>query len=395
MDSPQSSNLISEMDQIIKVILLPLLLFYCCSDKSINHVSIIPQPVQLTTEKGAYILNENTVISHSSDLKGKADQLADLLRPATGFKLDFSENKMHGNTILLTLNNELKHLGEEGYELKVDKEGISISAYSNTGVFYGIQTLRQLLPPQIETSTKVTGNLQWEVPCLRIVDQPRFSWRGLMMDCSRTFWRVDYLKKMIDVMSLYKMNTLHLHLTDDQGWRLEIRKYPELTEIGARFPEKWKESKEREGFYSQEDIRDLIDYAADRNITIVPEIEMPGHTLAALATYPHLACTKGPFVIHPFFKGDGIHNEIYCAGNDEVFVFLENVLSEVVELFPSEYIHIGGDEAPKQSWKDCTKCQARIRNEGLKDEHELQSWFIRRIENYLNEHGKQLIGWMK
>lgn len=378
---------------LILFFLTGFLLSFGCKETELRRPSIIPQPVELSVGKGVFVLNDETTIYHSPSLKAKADQLAETLRPATGFDLELAIDQSRKNSIHLILDNELKRLGEEGYELEVGEGKISISASTEMGIFYGIQTLRQLLPAQVESDSKVAGSISWDVPCLKIQDQPRFSWRGLMIDCSRTFWSIDYLKKVIDRMALYKMNVLHLHLTDDQGWRLEIKKYPELTEIGARFPEKWNEPKEREGFYSQEEMRGLIEYAANRNITIVPEIEMPGHCLAVLATYPDLACIDGPFEIHPFFKGDGIHNEILCAGNDDVFVLMEDVLSEVAELFPSKYIHIGGDEAPKQNWEACKKCQARIREEGLQDEHELQSWFVRRIEKYLNEHGKQLIGW--
>jgi hexosaminidase len=214
-----------------------------------------------------------------------------------------------------------------------------------------------------------------------------------MLDCSRTFQSLDYLEKTIDRMAFYKMNILHLHLTDDQGWRLQIKKYPELTGEGARFPEHWKEPASHEGLYTQDQMKELVAYAGARNITIVPEIEMPGHSLAALACYPELSCTGGPFEIHPFLKGPSIHKDIFCAGKEETFRFLEDVLDEVVMIFPSKFIHIGGDEAPKARWKECASCQARIKAEGLKDEHELQSWFIRRIASYVESKGRRIIGW--
>jgi hexosaminidase len=214
-----------------------------------------------------------------------------------------------------------------------------------------------------------------------------------MLDCSRTFQSLEYLRKTIDRMAFYKMNVLHLHLTDDQGWRLEIESHPELTARGARFPDHWNEPPAHHGYYTQEEMRELIRYAADRQITIVPEIEMPGHALAALAVYPRLSCSGGPFEIHPFFKGPHIHEDIFCAGNDDTFRFLEDVLGEVVDLFPSEVVHVGGDEAPKGRWKTCPKCQARIRAEDLEGEDELQSWFIERIGRFVESRGKRIIGW--
>ena len=214
-----------------------------------------------------------------------------------------------------------------------------------------------------------------------------------MIDYSRTFWNKRITKKYIDAMAFYKLNKLHMHLTDDQGWRIEIDKYPKLTEIASRFDTSYNEPKEREGFYSKSDMRELIAYAQERNIEIIPEIEMPGHSSEVFSVYPELSCKKDTTKIHPFTLGPGIHNEIFCAGNDETFLFLKNVLSEIIEIFPSKYIHIGGDEAPKQHWIECDKCQQRIKDEGLKDEHELQSWFINQIEKYLSANGKTLIGW--
>ena len=215
-----------------------------------------------------------------------------------------------------------------------------------------------------------------------------------MLDCSRTFQSVEYLKKTVDHLAFYKMNILHLHLTDDQGWRMEIKKHPELTRKGARFSPKYNEPESNQGFYTQTELRDLVKYAQLRGVTIVPEIEMPGHTLEVLVCRPDLSCTgKIPDDIFPFFKGSNITRDIFCAGNDDTFKFLEDVIDEVVDIFPSTFIHIGGDEAPKERWKACPKCQARIKAEGLKNEHELQSYFIRRVEKHINAKGRRLIGW--
>jgi len=358
-----------------------------------QSIAIIPQAVEINQTAGVFQINPKTKISCTKELNAKAEQLANLLKPATGYNFPISETNHKRNVISLSLDNNLNNLGKEGYKLEVQTKRVSITAASKTGILYGIQSLRQLLPATIEGNKTGKTNELWEIPCVSITDKPRFKWRGLMLDCSRTFWCVEYVKRTIRLMSLYKLNTLHMHLTDDQGWRIEIEKYPELTNKGARFPEKWNEPKEREGFYSKKDIKEIIDYATQHNVTIIPEIEMPGHTLAVLACYPELSCTGGPFEIHPFFKGPGVHKDIFCAGNEKTFEFLENVLSEVFEMFPSEYIHIGGDEAPKARWEVCNKCQARIKEEGLKDEHELQSWFIKRIEKYISAHGRKLIGW--
>lgn len=356
--------------------------------------SIIPHPkvVNRTSEK--FNLDKNTKISCPEDLKFRGKQLANLIEPATGNPAQLTgRNTKEKNVVNLSLDKRLQDLGNEGYKLSINGESIDISAYSDAGVYYGMQSLRQLLPDDIES--KNTVNTDWEIGGMSITDAPRFNWRGLMIDCSRTFWDKEYLKSIMDLMALYKMNVLHLHLTDDQGWRVEIKQYPELTQKGARFPEKYKESQDKDGYYTQEDIKELVAYGQDRNITIVPEIEMPGHSLAVLACYPELACIGmgDLFEIHTFFEGPPIHEEILCAGYDKVFVFLRNVLTEVMELFPSEYIHIGGDEAPKTAWKQCPRCQARIKNKGLKNEKELQSWFIKQIGKFINRHDRKMIGW--
>lgn len=362
------------------------------TNEATKPISIVPQPINLIQAAGSFQLNSKTKISCVGDLTFQAEQLVKLLKPATGFELAIENQNLKKNVISLTLDNALEKLGEEGYHLLAGPKRIKISAFTEKGIFYGIQSLRQLLSEEIE-SVDIVENQTWEIPCLSIQDNPRFKWRGLMLDCSRTFWNVDYVKRTIRLMSLYKLNVLHLHLTDDQGWRIAIDKYPELTQKGAQFPSKWKEPKERQGYYSKKDIREIVEYARQHNITVVPEIEMPGHSLEVLACYPELSCTGGPFEIHPFFKGPGIHKDILCAGNEQVFEFLEGVLSEVIEMFPGEYIHIGGDEAPKHRWEECEKCQARMKNEGLADEHELQSWFIKRIEAFINKKGRKIIGW--
>ncbi len=287
-------------------------------------------------------------------------------------------------TVRTTINKtRATRLGEEGYELTVTPEAVTIVAATERGAFYGRKTLDQLGPPPI--------------PCLRIIDRPRFSWRGMHLDVGRHFFPVQQIKRYLDLLALHKLNTFHFHLTEDQGWRIAIKKYPRLTKIGSRraetplpaTPDRG-DGKPYGGFYTQKEIREIVAYAAARHITVVPEIEMPGHSLAALAAYPELSCTGGPFAVRTKW---GIEPDVYCAGNDRVFTFLEDVLDEALGLFPSEFIHIGGDECPKDRWQQCPKCQARIRAEGLKNEHGLQSSFIRRIEKFLNARGRRLIGW--
>ncbi|CAN5175343.1 hypothetical protein BH18CHL2_BH18CHL2_00970 [soil metagenome] len=277
--------------------------------------------------------------------------------------------------------------GDEAYSLTVGSDGIEIAARAPRGVFYGVQTLRQLL---------AASPL---VPALRIEDAPRFRYRGLHLDVGRHFFPVEFIKKFIDVMATFKLNTFHWHLTEDQGWRLEIRRYPELTRVGAwrketivghaRRGPKGYDGTPHGGFYTQDEAREVVAYARERQVTVLPEIEMPGHCRAALAAYPELACTPGPFEVQTTW---GISEDVFCP-SEETFAFLENVLREVMEVFPSEFIHIGGDEAPKARWKASPVAQEVIAREGLRDEDELQSWFIRRIEGFLNANSRRLLGW--
>ena len=370
---------------LLALVFLPFTLF--CQD-----LNIIPYPVKAEKHEGFFELKSTTVIIYEDNLFLRAKQLKESLESATGFNIKTGQVNNKTDQIVLRINEELDHLGNEGYVIEVNQNKIQIEAFHSKGIFWALQTLLQLLPSDILRDAKV-DNVKWYIPSCTIEDSPRFAWRGLMIDYSRTFWNKRITKKYIDAMAFYKLNKLHMHLTDDQGWRIEIDKYPKLTEIASRFDTSYNEPKEREGFYSKSDMRELIAYAQERNIDIIPEIEMPGHSSEVFSVYPELSCKKDTTKIHPFTLGPGIHNEIFCAGNDETFLFIKNVLSEIIEIFPSKYIHIGGDEAPKQHWMECDKCQQRIKDEGLKDEHELQSWFINQIEKYLSANGKTLIGW--
>ncbi|MCK5851678.1 beta-N-acetylhexosaminidase [bacterium] len=370
---------------------------------------IIPQPQKIEFKEGNFILNENTVISVSDKTMSIGEYLATELRLSTGLPLSIEICDSDTNQILLSLVEDNK-LEDEGYELVSTTDGIKITAQTPAGLFYGCQSLRQLLPPEnfSKHAKKVAGdgdppsktnegapfstsssaiNMEWNVPCVSITDKPRFKWRGMMLDPCRHFWDIDFVKKLINLMALHKMNIFHWHFTEDQGWRIEIKKYPKLTEIGA-----WRneDGKKYGGFYTQEQIRDVVKYAADRFITIVPEIELPGHSGAAISAYPELSCSGKPTEVPITW---GVFENVYCAGNENTFTFLEDVISEVMDLFPGKYFHIGGDECPKANWKKCPKCQERIKNENLKNEDELQSYFIKRMENFINKNGKQLIGW--
>lgn len=286
-------------------------------------------------------------------------------------------------------------LGNEGYRLEVKPNAVIIKANSDTGFFYALQTFIQLMPAQNFFVDNAKAKIP--IPCCEIMDVPRFKYRGMHLDVSRHFFPVSFIKNYIELLSMHKMNTFHWHLTDDQGWRIEIKKYPKLTEVGSRRKESMVgfyddhafDGKTYEGFYTQEQIKEVLAFAAAHNVTVIPEIEMPGHALAALTAYPEYSCTGGSFEVATQW---GVFDDVFCP-TDQTFQFLEDVLTEVAALFPSTYIHIGGDECPKTRWKNCPKCQQLMKDEGLVDEHELQSYFIKRIEKFLNEKGKKIIGW--
>jgi hexosaminidase len=365
----------------------------------LHEIQIIPKPGKVIRSAGVFELKASTRILVSNRTKAVGDYLQGLFHPATGYPLTVEQTPVSEaipDSILLTTAEADPSLGEEGYTLTVSPTVVVIRAPAAAGVFHGLQTLRQLLPPQIGSSEKVSG-VQWTVPALTIEDQPRFQWRGMMLDVGRHLFPVPFIKRYIDLMALHKMNVFHWHLTEDQGWRIEIQKYPRLTQVGAwrtasPLPGEMTDTDDQPygGYYTQDQIREVVAYAASRFIQVVPEIEVPGHALAALASYPELGCTGGPYAV---WTNWGIQKDVFCAGNEAVFTFLENVLEEVLDLFPSKFIHIGGDECPKDRWKTCPKCQAAIRDHGLKDEAQLQSYVIQRIEKYLNSHGRRMIGW--
>ena len=360
-----------------------------------SAISLFPRPQSIETNEGSFTLQADTaIVARDKDL---GEMLANYLRPATGFPFPVEGigDAVDGENVIRLL--EAQDLASpEAYRLTVTSANVVLSASARAGFGHGFQTLRQLLPPQILGVDRADG-IDWRIPALEICDAPAFGWRGLHLDVGRHMFPLAFIKKFIDLLAFHKFNTFHWHLTEDQGWRIEIKKYPKLTDIGAFRKETCLPSDRRKfdglaygGYYTQDQIREVVAYAGERGITVVPEIELPGHSLAALTAYPELGCVGKGYQVR---RSWGIDDNIYCAGNDDVFTFLKDVFSEVLELFPSEFIHIGGDEAPKKHWKRCPACQARIKAENLKDEDELQSWFVRQFDSWLGERGRRLIGW--
>lgn len=369
----------------------------CQSAQQEASYQIIPMPQEIVTAQGnPFILKSGVKILYpegNEKMQRNAQFLADYLKTATGKDFAIQAGTEGKNAILLSLGAEAEN--PESYQLKVAENGITITAPTEAGVFYGIQSLRKSLP--------IALNADIALPPVEINDAPRFGYRGAHFDISRHFFTIDEVKTYIDMMTLHNMNRLHWHITDDQGWRLEIKKYPKLTEVGSKRSETVigrnsgeYDGKPYGGFITQEQAKEIVDYAAERYVTVIPEIDLPGHMLAALTAYPELGCTGGPYEVWRIW---GVSEDVLCAGNDKVLKFLEDVYSELIEIFPSEYIHVGGDECPKTRWEKCPKCQARIKALGLKSdknhskEERLQSFVINHIEKFLNEHGRQIIGW--
>ena len=369
----------------------------CQSAQQEANYQIIPMPQEIVTAQGSpFILKSSVKILYpegNEKMQRNAKFLADYLKTATGKAFAIEAGTEGKNAIVLALGTENEN--PESYQMKVTGDGITITGPTEAGVFYGIQSLRKSLP--------VAVGADIAMPAVEINDAPRFGYRGAHFDTSRHFFTVDEIKTYIDMQALHNMNRLHWHITDDQGWRLEIKKYPKLTEIGANRTETVigrnsgeYDGKPYGGFYTQEQAKEIVDYAAERYITVVPEIDLPGHMQAALAAYPELGCTGGPYEV---WRQWGVSEDVLCAGNDQVLKFLEDVYGELIEIFPSPYIHVGGDECPKVRWEKCPKCQARIKALGLKSdqnhskEERLQSFVINHIEKFLNDHGRQIIGW--
>jgi hexosaminidase len=359
------------------------------TENSSSDVNVIPHPANVRHREGVFNFGPLTPIIV---LRGTDEATAAARYLQEKLQLKMSSDAVAVKIPAIVFGHADSDRGAEGYELDITEKNITILASARAGWFYGVQTLLQLLPVNSTTST---------IACVKIVDRPRFKWRGLMLDVVRHMMPVDGILRLLDNMAAHKLNTFHWHLTDDHGWRIPSNRFPLLTEIGA-----WRigipgplplpghnstsEKVRYGGYYTHEDIREIVNYANERNIRVVPEIEMPGHAMAALSAYPELSCTGGPFTLPDHL---GIFKDVYCAGNEATFDFLEQVIEEIIPYFPGEYFHVGGDECPKDRWRACPKCQRRIREEGLKNENELQSYFMQRIQAFLSKHGKRMIGW--
>ena len=385
------------------IFIISCLLAFSCSNKYKDvknteaDYQIIPKPNKLSIENGRFLVSANTKIIYTFSLSNEAAYLSEMLSTVSGINitLDSSSKDAAGN-IKLILDEQIDNA--EGYRLSVKYDQVVIAGKTSAGVFYGIQSLRQLLPAEIETTNSIT---ELTIPAVEISDRPRYKYRGMHLDVGRNFFPAESVKDYIDLIAMHKMNTFHWHLTEDQGWRIEIKKYPKLTEVGGfrkgtaiglagtRNAPYTYDDVPYGGFYTQEEIKEVVAYAAARHITVIPEIELPGHSLAALTAYPQFGNTGGPYEVA---KRWGIFKEVY-APTEETFQFLEDVLTEVMALFPSKYIHIGGDEVLKDEWEESAYAQELIKKEGLGDEHGLQSYFIRRIEKFLKSKGRNIIGW--
>jgi hexosaminidase len=383
---------------LIPILLMAASLFAPRARADVPSIAVIPQPGAVQPGAGAFTISPATRIAVDAASESAGRMLASWLQPATGFAPNVARGSASDGAIHLAIDPSLARLGEEGYALEVTPKRVTVRGGGAAGVFYGAQTLRQLLPAAVFASTPQEG-VAWSVPAVRIEDQPRFPWRGAMLDVSRHFMPKEHVLRFIDLLALHKLNTFHWHLTDDQGWRIEIKKYPRLTEVGAwrketrlgheRRNPKGFDKKLHGGFYTQDEIREVVEYARQRHITVVPEIEMPGHAQAAIAAYPELGVTGQQLEVWPRW---GINANIFNP-SEKTILFLQDVLTEVLQLFPSRFIHIGGDEAIKDQWKASPEVQARIKELGLADEHEMQSWFVRRMDTFLAERGRRLIGW--
>ncbi len=381
----------------MRKLLLIFLCFGCFAyGQKDNVLAIIPQPTKMEVKEGSFKITSNTMIYAPSlqQMDYAITYFNSKIKKANGFELKRTQDKSKAKIIIESVTD--REIGEEGYSIDITTKGISIKSNSAKGVFYAFGTILQMLPAEIE---KVNSNVALDIPCVSITDVPRFQYRGMHLDVARHFMPIEFVKRYIEMIARYKMNVFEWHLTEDQGWRIEIKKYPKLTEMGA-----WRDStlighaarsnqykKERHGgFYTQEQIKEIVKFAAKHFVTIVPEIEMPGHATAATYAYPEYSCSG---IVAGVTATWGIFPDVFCAGDEKTYNFLQDILDEVLALFPSKMIHIGGDECPKDAWKTCPKCQAKIKGEGLQNEAELQTYFTNKMEKYLTSKGRITLGW--
>ena len=403
---------------LMKNIIVIVLLFNCSIVFGQNSLNLVPAPAEIKMGKGTFSVNwKSVIVLEGSNLEKTAALLNEYLQMQAGFKLKIVKHYTGNNAIRLNFD-RLDNKISGAYVLSIDNKGVYIAGDNENGVFYGIQTFMQFIP--LAVNSKQQANSGFNIPQLTIIDHPRFKYRGMHLDVGRHFFPISFVKKYIDYLAAFKFNIFHWHLTEDQGWRIEIKKYPEITKIGAwrngtiigRYPGKGNDNKPYGGFYTQAEIKEVVQYAKERYIDVIPEIEMPGHSSAAIAAYPWLSCFPAKPTEIPVKMSSqksmeqqkagkiklvqetwGVFDDVFCAGKDSTFKFLENVIDEVITLFPSKYFHLGADECPKAHWKLCPACQKRMKDNNLKDEHELQSWFVQRIEKYVNSKGKTMIGW--
>lgn len=365
---------------------LTVLILFFCGTVFAGQIDVTPKPGRVKPGRSFFILTEDTRILYEKGCDTEAAKLRSYLELATGYDIRSQSFVTEAaNTIALKIDKKLSSLGSEGYRLNVEKDKINIASSSNAGIFYGIQTLRQLLPVEIYSDS--IEKADWSVPCISIEDAPSYPWRGMMLDVSRYFFDLTYVKRYMELMAMHKLNVLHLHLVDDPGWRVQIDKYPELTEKGGF---RGKDADRYGGYYTKDEIRDMVKYATELHIEIIPEIELPAHCQSALVAYPWLGCNDKQFEMPTKCY---ISPEILCAGKESTYTFIEDVLSEVVELFPGKFIHIGGDEVKCDRWKGCDNCNKKLKSLGLKQHSELQVHMTHRIEKFLMSKKRRLLGW--
>jgi hexosaminidase len=377
---PKILNRILPTVTVVLLVLTMWSVLWCGVKGEADPIHLIPTPQHVTRMPGHFEISESTPIIAVSEANEAILLLNRMFRTAAGFELNFKHN---GTNPLIEFVRDNAIPNGEAYTLSISSDRITIGALDRAGYFYAVQTLIQLMPDEIVGKDRAK-NVSWKVPCVVIKDSPKYPWRGFMLDSGRQYQTPEFIRRYLDFLAMLKINVFHWHLTEGQGWRIEIKRYPKLTEIGSKIAD----GAEQQGYYSQDEIREIVQYAKERCITVVPEIDVPGHSEAALIAYPELTCFgEKPQSVMEYSQ------QLFCGGNESTYTFIENILDEVCKLFPGEYVHLGGDEAPKANWNSCSKCQEKVRLEGLKNSHELQIYFSSRLANYLKQKGRKVILW--